>query len=168
VNPAHFPAEIAPDECLIRLLSRRDVHPDFRSVKWQAFRPPRGTSRVSVIRHGVGPDVCKDHGLKRHGERYCGFGSLVAASVWAAGFAIYDEPVDFPGHAEIDLGIAWPSTDEVLDTRVQEEVKKRCERLIHHCGVRLILDPDPGQPGWRGGPLCPQVADQWGPPRFDS
>ena len=79
---------------------------------------------------------------------------MVVGGLRQEGFEVCAVPGDYPGHAEIELGAAWPGGDEVGDLTAHALVKKLCERLVARCSPRLLVDPRPTEPGWGGGPLC--------------
>jgi len=93
-----LPPEVAEDEKLVRAI-KVPYHYDARKgrLKPAAFRPPRGTSLVSVIRLLMGADFCKNKSVEIAGPEYLGLGVMVSAEARAAGAAVDDAAEDFVG-----------------------------------------------------------------------
>lgn len=146
-----MPPEVAEDEKLVRAI-KVPYHYDVRKgrLKPAAFRPPRGTSLVSVIRLLMGADFCKNKSVEIAGSEYLGLGVLVAAEARAAGAAVDDAVEDFIGHAHIDVGIVL-LPDEPLSPQINERLQSRLLALCR-C-TRFELDPAPQSPGWSGPEL---------------
>lgn len=119
-------------------------------LKPAAFRPAPGTSAVSVIRHVMGSDFCKDKSVEIAGSQYIGLGCLVAAAARAAGSSVVDAQEDFIGHAHIDHGVLIPN-DEPLPAVANERLISRLRMIV--AATTFHEDPAPDRPGWAGAQI---------------
>lgn len=121
-----------------------------RRLKPAAFRPKAGECAVSVIRHAMGDDFCKNKST-RIVSNYVGVAVMLAKTARDIGSSVYDHRKDFCGHAHIDHGEPAPPPNEPLTSVDNARMYDRWKALATASDVRL--DPDPTGPGWRDRPL---------------
>jgi len=144
---------IPSNECVIRAV-KRDFHVKQGQLRWKAFVPPKGLSRISVIRYTLGSSLCKQHAREIAGAWYSGIASLPVGDLRREEFGVTDESVGhFLGHAEIDLGVRTPTDDEPDDPIQRKRVKDRCEVILNR--ARYLSDPNPESENWLGECMCP-------------
>jgi hypothetical protein len=143
--------EIEDSEKLVRTI-KTPWHLNKRGVPRPAsLRPGPEVSAVSVIRHLMGDDFCKDQSVRIAGPSYIGLLVLSSGGVRATGTTAYDHRADFCGHAHIDHGMTMPARGVPLPPEVEERLQERCEAILK-CGS-YHLDPLPQEPGWKGHAL---------------
>lgn len=145
--------DIPHEECVIRAL-KHDYHVKRGRVRWKAFEPPKGDSRISVVRYALGSDQCKQQAREiARNEHYWGVASVRAGDLLKQGFGVTDErDGHYIGHAEIDMGIRTPMDDEPEDPDVRKALKDRCEVILKM--AQHLQDPDPESERWLGPPMC--------------
>lgn len=150
--PSQLSRMIPNEECVLRAAKER-YHFDGPKLKWKVFQPPKGSSRISVVRHAIGDDACKQQAREIAEDDYRGLASLICEYVRDAGFCVTDERDEhYLGHAEIDLGIREPIDDEPGDPLARQQLRDRCKVLL--ALSRYLEDPDPNSEVWTGGPMC--------------
>lgn len=147
-----LPRDIPNDEQVVRAIKRLHLkssgHP-----KPNALRPPPGESAVSVVRHAMGDDFCKDKCREIAGPEYSGVLALPSSAARNLGSEVLDfRDGYFCGHAHIDHGILVPPAEgEPLDPATSEKLTDLCREIIAHS--KYLADPSPEEPGWSGPPL---------------
>lgn len=153
-----LPVEIADDETIVRAILTPWYYKKGR-LKRQAFKPPAGSSSLSVMRLLMGADFCKDKaveiGAANRNNEYCGLMTVRADAIRSTGSMVTDsrDPPNFLGHADIDHGFALPGKDEPPATPEKlQRMDDRCDALLEHANFHS--DPAPEEPGWAGDPLA--------------
>ncbi|MGY8811454.1 MAG: hypothetical protein ACKVK5_10510 [Pseudomonadales bacterium] len=148
-------ALIEDSEVIVRAL-KTPVHYDLKKkrLKPAAFRPPKGSSIISVARpHGV--ETCREQIRSQVSGNviYSGLGAILAMDIRKAGSELEDAPEDFDGHAHIDHGIVMPIDGEPLPAELNLLFTTRLRDLASR--TQAYLDPDPGNDTWQGEDLMP-------------
>ena len=146
-----LPEEIPDDEKIVRAI-RTPYHlrPDGR-LKYQAFKPPARSSAVSVVRHAMGSDFCKDKAVEIASSTYVGLAVVPAGDVRCCGSDVVDFRSDYCGHAHVDHGFSLLPENEPGAPHLAERMRDRCAAIVEKCAFHP--DPDPGTPGWSGPAL---------------
>jgi hypothetical protein len=164
--------EIPDDEKMVRAI-KSPHHLNKGKVKHNALRPPSGDSVVSVIRHAMGSDFCKDQGKlvvggpqdvadagyppndggeQQAGPSYAGLLVMPTGHVRASGSTVEDAREGyFCGHAHIDHGMLVPHKGVPIPPELGEALRERAKAILK--GSQYHADPAPDQPGWKGDPL---------------
>lgn len=158
-----LPREINDTECIVRLIFA-PPHIDRMKLKPAAFRPRRGETAISVVRHDfpeTGSDFCKDKGLAIQGQGkvvFVGLAVISAQEIQTTGQTVHDSREVYCGHADL----AFPeelfssgSDCEPLPAEANEALRTRLRALLAH--ARFYQDPNPTSMGWQGDTIsCPQ------------
>jgi hypothetical protein len=126
-------------------------NPKKKVLKPAAFRPKAGLSVVSVIRHIMGDDFCKNKSVEIAKDSYIGLAVITARQIRILGSEVVDYREDFLGHAHVDHGFPALPPDEPQGSIENEKMQLRCKALAD--ASTFFLDPDPKQFGWTGTPL---------------
>lgn len=122
------------------------------TLKHNALRPPAEETAVSVIRHAMGDDFCKDKGREVVGEGYLGLLTLPSGQVRRCGSNVLDYRDNFfCGHAHVDHGIPVPPKNEPMAPEHSDRLVELCKAILR-VGT-YHADPAPPAAGWSGNPL---------------
>lgn len=138
----------------------RAVYFDFhlkgdRTLKWQAFKPPRDRDDLSTMRTGcIEAYRCKSiaRALNEPHKTYEGFALLLSGEARSQGFGVLDSRDVFCGHADLVLNnplfakVAVPDAEPPDDITYRAQQRAIAERLIALSILRL--DPSPEVDGW--------------------
>ena len=75
-----LPFNIPNSECVIGGVKSR-YHIKHGQLTWNAFRPPKGQSVISVIRHAMGNHFCKNQARDIADTDYVGVASLLCGKL---------------------------------------------------------------------------------------
>ena len=152
-----LPKEIADDETIVRGILT-PWHYKRGKLKKQAFKPPAGSSELSVIRLLMGPDFCKNKATEiaaaNTNNKYSGLLAIRADAIRNTGSTVKDsrDPPNFLGHADIDHGFKVPGKDEPPATPEDlQRLDDRLDELLKHANYHD--DPEPLVPGWKGSAI---------------
>lgn len=164
--------EIPDNEKVVRAVKSPHHVNGKGGVKHNALRPPPDDSVISVIRHAMGDDFCKDQGKKvvegdaADGESedppdlgvavparatFAGLLALPSGHVRECGSTVEDAREDFCGHAHVDHDLKMPPRGVPVSPELLEKLRERCKSIIS--GGAYFSDPAPDQPGWSGPAL---------------
>lgn len=145
-----WPVPIQTDELIVRAL----YHPyHFRNNKLDkaAFKPQRGSNKISVMRHDwLQSDGCKTQAkrLQRDGKTYMGFAALCAGKINDAGAEVVDSREEYEGHA--DIQIKWKRGGGGEPGQPEEMIEINAVAKKLRDSARYYPDPDPDHDGWTG------------------
>ena len=143
-----LPEEIPNVEKIVRAIKTPYHIRSDGKLKHQAFKPKAGISAVSVVRHAMGSDFCKDKAVEIATPGYVGLAVVPAGDVRDCGSSVVDYRSDFCGHAHIDHGFALLEEHEPGAPKLIERMRDRCSAIVNRC--RFHSDPDPSGAGWKG------------------
>lgn len=164
---AEVQTEAAEDDCVCEPLEvpdeeyiARAVYFDFhlrndRTLKWQAFRAPRGKDDLSTMRtRCIDASRCKSlaRALNEPHKSYEGFALLLTGAIRSEGFKVHDSRRVFCGHADLHLNnplfgrVELPDAEPPDDITYRAQERRLAERLIAHSFLRI--DPSPNEEGW--------------------
>ena len=143
-----LPEEIPNDEKIVRAIKTPYHIRSNGKLKHQAFKPKAGVSAVSVIRHEMGSDFCKDKAVEIATPGYCGLAVVPAGGIRDCGSTVIDHRADYCGHAHVDHGFALLEENEPGNPQSIERMHQRCSAIVDKC--RFHSDPDPAGVGWSG------------------
>lgn len=146
----NIPVDVPGDEKFVRAI-KTPVHINAKGApRSAAFRPVPGYSVVSVIRHLMGDNFCKDKSVHIANAQYVGMLVGRAGLVRDSGWQLEDYREDYCGHAHIDVGYT-PEKNVPLDAEVNERFLEICGAILKE--TKYHVDPSPTVPGWSGPPL---------------
>ena len=144
------PVQIRTDELIVRAL----YYPyHFKNDKLDkaAFKPQKGSNKISVMRHdGLKSDGCKAQAkrLQRDGKTYRGFAALCAGEIKNAGADVADSRHEYEGHADIQIKWTRGGGGEPGQPEEMMEINAVAKKLRD--SARYYPDPDPGYDRWTG------------------
>lgn len=153
-DPANLPKVVADDETIVRAIMT-PKHLKRGGVRWQALKPPRESSDVSVMRQIAGDCYCKTRGAHigsraEPKDTYDGLLVVCATNIRTNGAEIRDSREVWIGHADLDYHVVVPLDDppEEGDYKVLlDRIKAILKTSLYH------RDPAPKVAGWSGPPL---------------
>lgn len=148
-----LPLNIVDEERVVRAVRvPQHFDPKKKRLKPAAFRPPAGSSVVSVIRNAMGDDFCKNKAVEILNDHYIGLAAIRAGDVRQLGSAVVDDREGYCGHALIEHGIPAPPANEPPATAADTlRLQGRLERLA--AAAAFHIDPSPAIRGWSGPAL---------------
>ena len=147
------PALIDDKEKIVRAI-KTPYHFDEKKskLKHAAFVPPAGCSDLSVIRTATGEGIAAEQARQvSKPSEYRGIAVIVAAEIKETGSNVYDNKLDFCGHAHINHGIQVPLKGEPFDPRVKLVLDERCKAIVAKC--KFHQDTHESLLGWSGETL---------------
>jgi hypothetical protein len=149
-----WPREIASDEAIVRGIYNFYVKRG--KLQTAAYRAPRGTDEVSVMRHAwIGSEGCKQHARDLEHlpskKRYMGLAVLSATQIVGSGADLVDTREEFDGHADIRHGIITPIDGDPLPPDQLMIINERIKTLL--ALATYYEDPVPSAPTWNGPDL---------------
>ncbi len=145
-----WPVQIQTDELIVRALYCPYHFKDNKLDK-AAFKPQKGSNKISVMRHDwLKSDGCKAQAkrLQRDGKTYRGFAALCAGEVKDAGADLVDSRHEYEGHA--DIQIKWTRGGDGDPGPPEEMIKINAVAKMLRDSARYYSDPDPDHDRWTG------------------
>lgn len=148
-----IPTEVHDDEPIVRAICSPH-HIKGGKLKISAFKPPKGSKEVSVMRHTYfSANCCKSKGqsLSRSDmeppKQYVGLAVVAALKVRAFGADVKDSRNVFMGHADIVYLQPAPNGEPLSPEAMLDF--NRCLKGICN-DARYFPDPDPASAEWEG------------------
>ena len=145
-----WPVQIRTDELIVRALYCPYHFKDNKLDK-AAFKPQKGSNKISVMRHAwLKSDGCKAQAkrLQRDGKTYRGFAALSAGEIKDAGADVADSRREYEGHA--DIQIKWIRGGGGEPGQPEEMMEINAVAKMLRDSARYYSDPDPDHDRWTG------------------
>jgi hypothetical protein len=145
-----WPVQIQKDELLVRALYC-PYHVKNNKLDKAAFKPQKGSNKISVMRHDwLKSDGCKTQAkrLQRDGKKYVGFAALCAIEITTAGATVVDSRQEYEGHA--DIQIKWTRGGGGEPGPPEEMMEINAVAKMLRDSARYFPDPDPDHQRWMG------------------
>ncbi len=159
-----FPDQIDDDEIIVRALFSPYHIADSGKLKKEAFKPQRGSNKISVMRHSwLGSSGCKKKAkeLAKPDKIYKGFAALRAKQITNIKCKVVDARNEYEGHAHIEIPCSRPvrNVKDNTDTNAEalRTINNFAEQLCAASG-KPYIDPDPDNDSWTTneiGTSCP-------------